>query len=129
MVRGAAILEHGPARAAVGVIMFNRSTVVGAALILVASTPLALAANRVVTINNKSSYQIQEFYASNSGTNEWEEDILGVDVLAPGESVDVDIDDGTGYCKFDFRAVFVDGDEAVKTNVNVCEISEFDFTN
>jgi len=99
-----------------------------AAVLLVTAAPAALAANRVVTINNKSSYQIQEFYASNTGTNDWEEDILGVDVLRPGESVDVDIDDGTGYCKFDFRAVFIDGDEAVKHNVNVCEIAEFDFT-
>lgn len=108
--------------------MSIRMTAAAAVLLAVTSAPAAFAADRTVTVNNRSSYQIQEFYASNVGTNDWEEDILGVDVLAPGEAVDIDIDDGTGACRFDFRAVFVDGDEAVKKNVNVCEISEFDFT-
>ena len=29
---------------------------------------------------------------------------------------------------FDFRATFSDGTEATKGGVNVCEISDFDFT-
>jgi hypothetical protein len=57
------------------------------------------------------------------GTNDWEEGIFGVDVLPSGERVTIDIDDGSGACRFDFRAVFADGDEAVKGNVNVCGVS------
>ena len=91
------------------------------------ATP-ALAQNRDVTVTNATSTAMIEFYASNIGTNAWEEDILGVDVLEPGEAVLVTVDDGTGACMFDFRATFSDGTEATRGGVNVCEISDFDFT-
>ncbi|WP_102960970.1 hypothetical protein [Mangrovicella endophytica] len=106
----------------------SRLTILTAALAATAFASAALAENREVTVNNRTSGNIVQFFASNTGTNNWEEDILGVDVLAPGESVDVDIDDGTGACGFDFKAVFDDGATAVKGGVDVCEISEFDFT-
>ena len=83
------------------------------------------AANRVVTIVNNTGYTIVEFYGSNKGSTSWEEDILGYDVLGSHSSVNIDFDDGTGYCIFDFRAVFEDGDVLVKKGVNVCETPDF----
>ncbi|WP_332688184.1 hypothetical protein [Devosia sp.] len=88
----------------------------------------AMALDRRVQINNQTSFVIVEFYASNTGTTNWEEDILGSDVLASGSSVVINIDDGSGYCKFDFLAVFDDGDELVLADNNVCELDEFNFT-
>lgn len=88
----------------------------------------ASALDRRVRINNNSSYDIIEFYASNTGSNSWQEDILGKDILPAGSSVMINIDDGTGYCKYDFRAVFEDGDEVTSTDNNVCELSDFSFT-
>lgn len=88
----------------------------------------AMALERKVTINNQTSFVIVEFYASNTGTTDWQEDILGSDVLGSGESVVVNIDDGSGYCKFDFLAVFDDGDQLVSADNNVCELDEFNFT-
>ncbi len=76
--------------------------------------------NRVVTIQNNSGQTIREFYASNVGTNDWQEDILGSGVLAAGESIDINIDDGTGYCRYDFKAVYADGSEEVDARINVC---------
>ena len=64
---------------------------------------------------------------SNAGANTWEEDILGVDVLASGSSVSINFDDGTGSCNFDFKAVFPDGDEVVQPDVDVCTIGTFTF--
>jgi len=93
-----------------------------------AAASLVHAANRVVTIHNKTDVLMTEFYASNVDTDDWEEDILGEDVLRPGQSFDVDIDDGTGACRFDFKGVFDDGDEVVKKNVNVCKVGSFSFT-
>lgn len=87
----------------------------------------AMALDRRVQINNNTSYTIVEFYASNTGTADWQEDILGSDVLASGSSVMVNIDDGSGYCKFDFLAVFDDGDSVVSSDNNVCELSVFNF--
>jgi hypothetical protein len=88
----------------------------------------AAALDRRVRINNKSSYDIIEFYASNTGSRSWEEDILGRDILPSGSSVVINIDDGSGYCKYDFMAVFEDGDEVVSNDNNVCELSDFNFT-
>lgn len=88
----------------------------------------ASALDRRVRINNQTSFDIIEFYASNTGTNSWEEDILGSDILPAGHSVMINIDDGTGYCRFDFLAVFNDGDQVTSADNNVCELAEFNFT-
>lgn len=88
----------------------------------------ASAQDRRVRINNSSSYDIVEFYASNTGSQSWEEDILGRNILPAGQSVVINIDDGSGYCKYDFLAVFEDGDEVVSADNNVCELSQFNFT-
>lgn len=92
------------------------------------SNSSAMAMERKVQINNQTSYTIVEFYASNTGTADWQEDILGSDVLPAGSTVSINIDDGSGYCKYDFLAVFEDGDEVVSANNNVCELSDFNFT-
>ncbi|MBS1181475.1 MAG: hypothetical protein H6Q99_1355 [Proteobacteria bacterium] len=81
---------------------------------------------RVIVVNNTST-AIQEFYASNTGANDWQEDILGESTLPAGNEMTVNVDDGSGYCKYDFRAVFEDSTEATKAGVNVCEVGRFSF--
>ena len=100
-----------------------------AAALFTSTIGSAVAMERKVQINNQTSYTIVEFYASNTGTNDWQEDILGSDVLPSGSSVSINIDDGSGYCKYDFLAVFDDGDQLVSADNNVCELDSFDFTN
>lgn len=94
-------------------------------LFVVVTTAPSQAEDRRVRIINETSWTMVEFYASNVGTNDWEEDILGYDVLGSGDSVMIDIDDGTGYCLYDFRAVFADGDVLVRERIDVCEISSY----
>ena len=99
------------------------------ALVLFAAGAMSASAlDRRVQINNVTSYDIIEFYASNTGTSDWEEDILGRDILPAGSSIMINIDDGTGYCMYDFLAIFEDGDQVVSGNNNVCELAQFDFT-
>lgn len=106
-----------------------KMTVAGFALAFLAAGVInASALDRRVQINNETSFDIIEFYASNTGTNSWEEDILGKNILPAGHSVVINIDDGTGYCKFDFLAVFDDGEQVVSADNNVCELSVFRFT-
>jgi hypothetical protein len=85
----------------------------------------AVAQDRKVTIVNNSGFTISYFYGSNVGTTFWEEDLLSSDVLSNGATVDINFDDTTGYCRFDLRAIFDDGTEIVKKDVNICEISTF----
>ncbi len=61
------------------------------------ATP-ASAADRRVRIVNNTGYTIVEFYGSNKGTDSWEEDILGYDVIGPYSALIINFDDGTGYC-------------------------------
>ncbi len=96
------------------------------ALLLVAGA--SHAADRNVDIVNKTGLTMIHFYASNAGTDSWEEDILGHDKLADGDTQPVDINDGTGACKFDFKAVFEGGASSVKSGINVCQISSFTYT-
>jgi hypothetical protein len=78
--------------------------------------------NRHVEVINGSSYTLRSFYASNIDSPVWEEDILGVSVLAPGHEVNVDIDDGTGHCRYDLKAVFSNGQQVIRRNVDVCRL-------
>lgn len=87
----------------------------------------ALALDRRVTIINNTGYTIVRFYGSNTGSKSWEEDILGEDVLPSGSSVVINFDDATGYCMFDFRAEFEDGDVLERAGVNICEIATFTY--
>lgn len=108
--------------------MLTTSLRLGLSAAVVAVSALSAAAeDRRVEIVNNTGYTMVEFYGSNKGTNSWEEDILGQDVLPSGYSVMINFDDRSGYCKFDFRAVFDDGDEVIENNVNVCEIGRFTF--
>jgi hypothetical protein len=81
--------------------------------------------NRTVTIVNQTGYTITNFYGSNAGSNSWEEDILGSSTLSSGSSANINFDDGSGYCDFDFKVVFSDGTSGVENNVNVCQISTY----
>ena len=94
---------------------------------LAAGTGVAEAANRHVDIINKTGMTLTHFYASKVGVNDWEEDILGRDSIANGDTFDINIDDGTGACRFDFKAVFENGASIEKNNINVCEISSFTY--
>ena len=105
-------------------------------LILLAVSGLALAAcdtgtsysggdyNRNVLVVNNSPYTVTQFYGSNVGAGSWEEDILGADVLPPGSSVNINFDDGSGYCSFDFKAVFSDGTYTTEYGIDVCATSQ-----
>ncbi len=89
------------------------------------TTVVSTGYNRVVTIGNYTGVTMTRFYASNISRTTWEEDILGSSVLPSGSSVNVNIDDGSGACLFDLRAVFADGDEVIENNFNVCRQSSW----
>ena len=101
----------------------------GAALALSSLyTAPAQAEDRRVRIINDTRHTMVRFYASNSSRTTWEEDILGQRVLPAGNSVMINIDDGSGACLYDFKAVFDDGDELTRSQINVCQISEYRYT-
>jgi hypothetical protein len=85
----------------------------------------AAAEDRRVRIINDSNVTLSRFYASNAGRRSWEEDILGRSVLPAGRSVVINIDDGTGACMFDFKAVLANGRTVESYGMNVCQITSW----
>jgi hypothetical protein len=76
---------------------------------------------RRVQIINRSTSPIEYLHASNSDYPRWDEDILGpMRVLRPGQSIDANIGDGSRHCRYDLRAILLDGREAVESDFNVC---------
>ena len=87
----------------------------------------AAAQNRWVTIVNRTGYTIMEFYSTNVNANSWGGDVLGNRVISHGGQIDINFDDGSGQCLFDFRAIFNDGDVLEASSVNVCEIGTYTY--
>jgi hypothetical protein len=92
---------------------------------LLASASATEALDRRVRVINNTSEVMMKFQASNRDRRTWEEDILGRDVLRPGQSVVININDGSGYCVFDFRATFRSGATATRRQVNVCRVASW----
>jgi hypothetical protein len=102
------------------------------ALGLITITPLLAmtgwdseAADRRVRINNNTSRTLTHLYASNVDRGTWEEDILGRSVVPSGQSVRANIDDGSGYCLYDLKAVFRDGSVVTRYRANVCTLERW----
>lgn len=109
-----------------------RTFTISAATAVVALMGLAVAPanaqDRNVQVVNETQHAIVQFFASNVDRGTWEEDILGEAVLPIGESVNINIDDGSGACLYDFKAVFDDGEELVRNGIDVCTTSTYTYT-
>lgn len=81
------------------------------------------------TLVNKTNATLTEFYASPNGVDDWEENILGQEVLNAGESATIAIADGRETCVYDVKGVFADGESAEQYDVNLCETESYEFSN
>lgn len=85
---------------------------------------------RDITVINTSGKPVTELFISPADSSDWEEDVLGVDVLAEGESVKISF---SGYkdnqCSFDVLARNADGDEWLLADLNLCETFTVTITN
>ncbi len=76
------------------------------------------------TLVNKTGVTIEELYISPTTTDEWDEDVLGVDTLPDGEEVEINFDRKETACKWDIKIKDSDGDEVEWFGVNLCKISK-----
>ena len=84
--------------------------------------------DRHVVVVNDSGETVRELYGSNVNRTSWEEDVLGSRVLGAGERINVNWDDGSCECNFDFKAVYMDSGETVRRGINVCREAEWHVT-
>jgi len=74
------------------------------------------------TLNNETDHVLVALYISVVSSNDWEEDILGSDVLGSGDSLEVTIADDLADCEYDVKATFSDGTELALGAVDFCEL-------
>lgn len=107
---------------------FFSAASISMAVALAAISAPASAEDLVFRFNNNSSYVVMEFYASPYDVAEWEDDILGDDVLGSGESIDITIADGREQCEYDFRIVVEDDIVVERSAIDLCETGSYTLT-
>lgn len=94
-----------------------------AAIALLAFATSAAAGQQDFTLINSTGYTLNEVYVSPSKSNDWEEDVLGVDILKDGNRTSITFDRNTDACLWDLKVVYDDGDSAEWDALNLCKIS------
>ena len=95
---------------------------------LVTSPTSAQQGKQDFTLHNKTGLAIQELYVSPASKDDWEEDILGVDVLPSGESTTATFSPKEKAAKWDIKLVDENGKDHIRYNFNLLEVSEITVT-
>jgi hypothetical protein len=93
-----------------------------AVLTLAFAVAPAYAKDLVFTLNNQSSGAVNELYVSPLDSNNWEEDILGKDLLDSGQTATITIRNADGQCQWDVRIVYDDGSVTDERNIDLCNL-------
>jgi hypothetical protein len=84
----------------------------------------ALAGDQDFVIVNKTGYDISEVYVSPAKSANWEEDILGRDILPEGDRTEITFSRSEDPCRWDLKVVYADDDSSAEWGaLNLCEIS------
>jgi len=75
-------------------------------------------------LHNQTGVEINSLYVSPHDSNDWEEDILGQDTLANGDSVKITFDDHEKKVHWDLKITDKDGNSLEWADLNLIEISE-----
>jgi hypothetical protein len=75
------------------------------------------------TLHNETGLEIKEVYISPTAADEWEEDILGTDTLASGDSVDITFT-RRHEDMWDMKVVFRNGKSNIWTKLNLSKITD-----
>ncbi len=86
----------------------------------------AHAEDLVFTLKNGTRSVLNNFHTSPVGTDNWEDDVFGDQILNPGESIEITIADGRSVCEYDMRFEFQGDDIDTTTDKqNLCELGTY----
>jgi len=91
--------------------------------IAAAFSPAVVAGDQDFTVDNATGVDIHQLYVSPHSTNDWEEDILGQDLLPDGDSVEITFSRSERAAMWDLQVTDSDGNAIVWENLNLLEIS------
>lgn len=92
-------------------------------LLVITASAALFAGKQDFVLANKTGLTIAEVYVSASDTDNWEEDVLGQDVLEDEQSVKIRFATGATQCTFDLKIVDEDGDDLFWTDIDLCKAS------
>ncbi len=115
--------------------MSKRLSIAALALVAVLSF-MAVTAHRTLaderdfTLNNNSSVVLVHVYVSPADVDNWQEDILGQDVLNPGDSVNIHFspNDGADTCLYDIRVDGQGGEQGFLYKIDLCSTNTVTFS-
>lgn len=90
----------------------------------VTATAFARSGDQDFVLHNETGVEIHQLFVSPTTADEWEEDVLGVETLAAGDSVKVTFDDREKSSKWDLKVVDSKGNSIEWRELNLIEISE-----
>jgi len=76
------------------------------------------------TVVNETGVEINKLFVSPHSVNDWQEDVLGQDTLADGDSVNIHFSRSERAAKWDLRIEDSDGNGIEWANLNLLEISK-----
>ena len=93
-------------------------------LVILSACAAVFAGDQDFILVNETGLTIDQFYCSPTTTKEWEEDVLGVDILKDGEKVEIKFSRAEEACDWDLMIVDEEGDKIYWTEINLCEAEE-----
>ena len=102
------------------------TAVAGLAVVILATVTLHAAQNHKLDFKliNKTGLTVEEVYVSPSNVDEWEEDVMGKDVLKNNEGVDIEFSRTETTCSWDLKVVDSEEDSIEWTKLDLCEANE-----
>lgn len=109
-----------------GILVLSLCLLLGVASFLQAqdAAPAPASENDFVLVNS-TGYVLDQVYVSPSKANEWEEDVLGQDVLKDGEQVTIKFHPKATTGNYDLKVVYeVDKSSSIWTDLDLTKINK-----
>jgi len=92
--------------------------------LFVTASALARTGKQDFVLHNQTGVEIHSLYVSPHSSDDWEDDVLGVDTLPSGESVKITFDDRDKHVHWDLKVTDKDGNSLEWYDLNLIEIEE-----
>lgn len=80
--------------------------------------------DRTILVENASGGNVIGFFVRASGTRLWSRDVFDLDWLQDGARVEIDVDNGTGICAYDFLVQRHPAGEVIYYAQDVCRMQQ-----
>ena len=100
-------------------------TAIAITLAAIMFAPAVMAQDLPLEVVNDTSFDLDEVYASLSGSGQWGDNLLGAGFLPQGNRAAVTISDEGQNCVFDLRFVLSGGDAIEEKAVDICSAGSY----